>query len=208
MNSILGTISAMRPAAPVPNPQEEEALSLERRADEKRAAGDKQKGEDLLPESAGKHSEVNAASGAESIKTRELTAPQQIASAPVVDQYVHGQEPEPAGLYRTVPDENGLRSIAFDDPEKKTDGEKAAEKAERKEPAPEKEEETVTGNTDKVDAEIRKLKEKLKSLQQQLARAQDDPQEQAKLEKEISQVENELRTKDTDAYRRQHTQFS
>lgn len=220
MSSILSTVAVMRPAAPAPDRREDEALSLSRREDAKKAAEDKQKGEETLLRSAGKLSQANSTIGAtstESVKTKERTAPQRISSAPVVDQYVQGQEPEPAGLYRTVPDEKGMRSIVFDDPEKKTDGGNAAEKAPHKaspdekaegKDTPDNKEETVTANTDKVEAEIRKLKEKLEALKQQLARAKDNPDEQKKLESQIAQVENELRIKDTDTYRRQHTQFS
>ena len=209
MSSMLSTVAVMRPAAPAPDRREDEALSLGRREDAKKAAEDKQKGEETLLRSAGKLSQANSTIGAtstESVKTKERTAPQRISSAPVVDQYVQGQEPEPAGLYRTVPDEKGMRSIVFDDPQKKTDGGKAAEKApdEKAEgkDTPDKKEETVTANTDKVEAEIRKLKEKLEALKQQLARAKDNPDEQKKLESQIAQVENELRIKDTDTYRR------
>lgn len=215
MSSILSTVSAMRLAAPAPALREHDALGLQRREDEKRTAEDKQKGEENLSGSAvSKLSEGNRTLGAESVKTKELTAPQQTAAAPVVDQYVRGQEAKPIGLYRIAQDENGGKKILFDDPEKEKASKEAAPKdAEKAAPrnaenAPEKAPETTTGNTDKVEREIRKLKEKLESLKQQLARAQDNPEEQAKLEKQIAQVENELRAKDTDSYRRQNTQFS
>lgn len=203
MSSILNMVGAARPAAPAPDFREEETRGIGRREEEKRLAEDKQRGAERLL-GAERLSQTEAA---ECVKAADRVAPPRISDAPVVDQYVRGQEPEPIGLYRLTQDENGTRSIAFDDPEKPKDAEKAAG-PEAAGKAPEKEPETVTGNTDKVDREIRKLKEKLASLKQQLARAADNPEEQKKLEKEISSLENELRTKDTDAYRRQHTDFS
>lgn len=79
-------------------------------------------------------------------------------------------------------------------------------------PEPEKAEEAegrpveqCTGNTDKVDAEIRKLKKKEAELKQKIARA-DSPEEQERLKSELLNVQNELRAKDNDAYRRAHTE--
>ncbi len=68
--------------------------------------------------------------------------------------------------------------------------------------------EEVIASTDKVDAEIRKLKEKKAKLEQEIALAKDDPKKQEKLQKQLEQVENELRVKDTDSYRRQHMQVT
>lgn len=67
--------------------------------------------------------------------------------------------------------------------------------------------EKCTGNTDKVDREIRKLKEKKKELEQQI-NLENDEKKKKQLEAKLSQVERELRQKDNDAYRRQHTVFS
>ncbi len=67
--------------------------------------------------------------------------------------------------------------------------------------------ERVTGNTDKVDAEIRKLKKKLSELETRLASEQ-DPAKCKDLEKQISALQDELKKKDNDAYRREHTVFS
>ncbi len=72
---------------------------------------------------------------------------------------------------------------------------------------PEKPEEKCTGNTDKVDREIEKLREKQKELEQQLQSATDDKKIE-ELKSRLAQVESELRQKDTDTYRRQHSTFS
>ncbi len=65
----------------------------------------------------------------------------------------------------------------------------------------------VTGSTDKVDAEIRKLKKQLSELEARLASEQ-DPAKYKELQKQISALEDELKKKDNDAYRRKHTVFS
>ncbi len=138
-------------------------------------------------------------------------APEGKPYTPQMDEYVPGEPPEPSGLYRLGRDGDGARRIIFDNPERDN---KAAPEAEGK-PAKEPEKagdkskkaESCTGNTDKVDREIERLKKKQASLEQKLARCKDDPEEQARLEKELAKVENELRVKDTDSYRRQHSSF-
>ncbi len=82
-----------------------------------------------------------------------------------------------------------------------------AEQPEAKPVDPEKSEEKCTGNTDKVDREIEKLREKKKELEQQLQSATDEKKIR-ELKSRLAQVESELRQKDTDTYRRQHTTFS
>lgn len=59
--------------------------------------------------------------------------------------------------------------------------------------------------TDKVDAEIQKLKNKKAQLEQKISSAQNPD---ANLQKQLAQIENELRQKDNDTYRKQHTKFS
>ena len=66
--------------------------------------------------------------------------------------------------------------------------------------------EKCTGNTDRVDREIEKLKRKKKELEGQIHSETDDKKIE-QLEKELAQVERELSQKDNDAYRRQHTVF-
>ena len=67
--------------------------------------------------------------------------------------------------------------------------------------------EKCTGNTDKVDREIEKLKKRKKELEIQLL-TEEDAGKSISLEVELAQVERELSQKDNDAYRRQHTVFS
>ena len=73
---------------------------------------------------------------------------------------------------------------------------------------PKKDTRTCTGNTDQVDREIRKLKEKAQQLEQQIQAASGDEEKKAALEKKLAQVKSELSQKDNDTYRRQHTIFS
>lgn len=62
-------------------------------------------------------------------------------------------------------------------------------------------------NTDKVDQELRALKKERDALKQQLAQAGDGV-EAEKLNQQLEALDNELRQKDNDSYRRQHAVFS
>lgn len=106
------------------------------------------------------------------------------------DEYIRSEKSEkkPSGLYRLGQDEHGNRKIFYEQPGK-----------------PEKK---CTANTDKVEREIRKLKEKKQQLEQQIKSASGDEKEVQELEKKLAEVENELRQKDNDVYRRQNTSFS
>lgn len=89
--------------------------------------------------------------------------------------------------------------------------EKVPQESEEPKAAPDKGgdgKEKCTVNTDKVDEEIRKLKQKQRDLEQQIARSEDDPDKQKELEQQLMQVERELRMKDTDSYRRQHSKVT
>ena len=101
----------------------------------------------------------------------------------------------------------------YDDP-KKPAGNRAAEKADQKSvDADQGEDPKVSGqkcigNTDRVDQEIRKLKEQKKQLQQQIKSAAGDEEKVRQLQAELAQVENELSQKDNDTYRKQNTVFT
>lgn len=106
------------------------------------------------------------------------------------DEYISSEKSgaKPSGLYRLGQDEDGKKKVVFDNPEK---------------PA-----EKCTGNTDKVDREIEKLKEKKQQLEQQIQSAVGDENKIKELEKKLAQVESELSQKDNDTYRRQNASFS
>ena len=135
------------------------------------------------------------------------------------DVYISSEKSgkEPVGLDRIGQDENGGRKIFFDDPDKadRADGkeEPKAEKADGKKPKVDgdsqgKPAEVCIGNTDKVDREIEKLKEKKRELEQQIRSASGDERKIQELEKKLAQVEQELSQKDNDTYRKQHSEFS
>jgi len=138
----------------------------------------------------------------------EEERPAERRAAPRMDEYIPEEPRTPIGLYRTEPDENGEPRIIFDAPE---DEAKGAGKDEKSPQVPGKsrggEEDTCTVNTDKVDREIRRLKEERDRLEREISRAEGDSGKRAELEKRLAQVENELRMKDNDAYRKQHSEF-
>ena len=134
------------------------------------------------------------------------------------DEYISSEKSgqKPTGLYRVGQDENGNRKIFFDDPK----AGHANGKDERSEESEDEEVPRVSGdsqgkpaekcvtNTDKVDREIKKLKEKKQQLEQQIQSASEDEKKIRELEKKLVQVENELSQKDNDTYRRQNASVS
>ncbi|NBJ93550.1 hypothetical protein [Parablautia muri] len=129
------------------------------------------------------------------------------------DEYISSEKSgqKPTGLYQVGQDENGNRKIFFDDP--KADhangkDEPFREGEDGKEPkvsgnSQGKPAEKCVTNTDKVDREIKKLKEKKQQLEQQIQSASEDGKKIRELEKKLAQIENELSQKDNDTYRRQ-----
>lgn len=119
---------------------------------------------------------------------------------PVMDEYVPEEAREPSGRYWVDRDEDGQPRIRFDHP--------GAEESDAK--APEQKdggEERCIGSTDQVDREIEKLKKKRQELEQQLSTETDEARI-TDLERQLAQVERELKQKDNDTYRRQHTQVT
>lgn len=156
--------------------------------------------------------------------------PLKIAKKPAYDECIPGKEHEPTGLYKVAHDDKGNPKIHFDVPMEKTaadnvskaeedfspskstpeiedsslNGEgKPAKEAPPAKSEPEHKAESCTTNTDKVDREIEKLKEKQKRLEQQL-RVTQDSQTAEDLKRQLAQAENELQQKDNDTYRRQN----
>lgn len=66
-------------------------------------------------------------------------------------------------------------------------------------------EKVTKASTDKADAEIKQLKNKKAHLEQQIASSQNPS---ADLQKQLALIENELRQKDNDTWRKQHAKFS
>jgi len=138
---------------------------------------------------------------------------------PVMDEYVPEEPQEPSGRYWMGKDEDGQPKIYFDDPERAADAPKQPEDApEAEEPdsadqgakGPEGKKdkgETWECNTDKVDREIEKLKKKQQELEQRL-NTETDEAKIKDLEHQLAQVEQELKQKDSDTYRRQHAVYT
>ena len=71
------------------------------------------------------------------------------------------------------------------------------------EKTPEQKTEQTTVDTDQVDREIERLKQKKQALEQQLRTAQNEQQREA-LERELQMIESALSFKDNDTYRKQN----
>ncbi len=136
-------------------------------------------------------------------RTEEKVSPEDAAVKRKRDEYIPGEKETPIGLYEPVPDEEGNPSLKFDSPDDGKDGDR---KAEDKDGDKKAKSEKCTCNTDKVDREIKKLKEKADQLEQRL-RAADGEKAEA-LEKELARIQTELSQKDNDGYRRSQAEFS
>ena len=152
---------------------------------------------------------LKAQEPARSVQQQE--EPQERPQKPAVDEYIPEEKQEPAGQYWLGQDEEGNPKIYFDDPEREssqpqTPKSPEADGPENSQKANGRKVEICRGSTDEVDREIEKLKKKQKELEQQLG-AETDPDRAKELERQLAQVEGELRQKDNDTYRRQHTKF-
>lgn len=126
------------------------------------------------------------------------------------DEYISSEKSgaKPNGLYRVEQDENGNKKVTFEDPRKPDRAEEKEGVPTAKAGNPGKPAEKCTGNNDKVEREIRKLKEQKKQLEKQIRSASGDEKKIKELENKLAQIESELSQKDNDAYRRQNTVFS
>ena len=130
---------------------------------------------------------------------------------PVMDEYVPEEKPEPSGRYWLGKDEDSKPKIYFDDPERAEDApdasdrDKSAEGPEKS--GSDKNGQSCTCNTDKVDREIEKLKKQKQELEQQINRETDESKTED-LKAKLAQIEKELSQKDNDTYRRQHAVYT
>ena len=107
------------------------------------------------------------------------------------------------GIYKPGKDAEGNSIIDYIDPKRNAlPDSKANDKVSKDSPKSE----TTTMDTDKVDREIEKLKEKRACLEKEIRAAEDD--QKKKLIQELRQVEVELVQKDNDNYRRQNAIIS
>ncbi len=107
------------------------------------------------------------------------------------DEYVPSEEKEPIGLYSVSPDEDGAPRVSLDYEKSKSDNSEG---------------DTITANTDKVDREIKALRDKEQALSQKLSSADERTAED--IRRELEKVSAELAQKDNDEYRRQHAVFT
>lgn len=128
------------------------------------------------------------------------------ARPPRFDEYIKSdQEISGVGIYSMEKDEKGNPIIAFTSPDKVPEEDHEPIKPLLQAEKPEMGKCTV--NTDRVDAEIKKLQEKLAEIQQKVEQAK-SPEEKAELERQLAKVEMELQAKDNDAYRKQNSTYT
>lgn len=167
---------------------------------------------------------ANEAPGITAVQGKTADAGENGIQGELMDRFAPEEPAVRAGLYRKAKDQNGNPTLRFDDPQKAakeaeetgepTPAEKAAEeeKAEQEKKAAEKKEtekaetRTTTINTDRVDREIKELREKIEDVAQELRTATGKQAE--KLEQELLLDKIELRIKDNDTYRRAHSSVS
>ena len=144
------------------------------------------------------------------------------------DLYIKGadQTKNSAGVYKIERGENGELNVLIDG--NKKDAAQKMEEAPRedqqeqlKQQEQQKQEEKraenqsddkkklkTTMNTVRVDIEIKKLKKEKQSIQRQLESVCADEATKQRLQKKLSDVEEELKIKDTDSYREKHASVS
>lgn len=141
---------------------------------------------------------VREASAAQAAQSAQKAASPAKAALPDYDEYVPEDRTglEHSGFYEPVSGENGP-GLRFDAPEDESPAARGK---------PSGKAEQTTTNTDRVDRELEKLRAEQEKLSGQLRTA--SPEDAEKLQKRLSQLENELRQKDNDSYRRAHAVIS
>lgn len=120
------------------------------------------------------------------------------------DTYEAQPQQESTGIYQVSHDEEGRPIIQVDQ------GSETAQKQPKSESEDDSSQPIIvktTGNTDKVDREIEKLKQTQAQLEQKIAVAK-EPKDKESLETQLAQVKAELNPKDNDTYRRQHMEIT
>ncbi|MCM1023488.1 MAG: hypothetical protein NC395_05450 [Prevotella sp.] len=124
------------------------------------------------------------------------------ANAAGRDEYVPSEKDKPIGLYDICRDENGNPEIRFDDPEKSVEPDETGKPKSEKSRS-----EECTCNTDKVDRELKRLKEKAERLEQRI-RNTADAEKTEELRRQLESLQSEIAQKDNDSYRRSRAEFS
>lgn len=127
------------------------------------------------------------------------------------DTYEAQPQQQSTGLYQVAHDEEGRQIIQVDENLETTQEQLEVEPQSENEKLNNESEKPIivktTGNTDKVDREIEKLKQTQEQLKQKIAAAK-EPKDKESLETQLAQVEAELKLKDNDTYRRQHMEIT
>ncbi len=112
------------------------------------------------------------------------------------DTFEHQVKPRPLGVYELSFDEEGNRTIKFENPDEDAVHKSKDSDSEKFQIV------KTTINTDAVDNEIEKLKETLEKIKQRLS-SNISPEEEDMLKKEADRLEAEIKQKDSDSYYRQ-----
>ncbi len=107
------------------------------------------------------------------------------------DEYVPSEEKQPIGLYSVSHDDDGNPRVSSDDEKSNSDYSGN---------------DTITANTDKVDRELKALREKEQALRQKLRSADESTADD--IRREFEKVTAELAQKDNDEYRRSNAVFT
>lgn len=176
--------------------------------------------------------------GQNSISDEVVVPDKVAKAEPSTDRFIRSDSSEtnPAGTYRLEKDRNGIAKIVYDKPASgpgladgdtdtkgrmdKTSGKKEnplvsiknsenkPDKAPGDSPSNKGDGLQCTVDTDKVDAEIKNLKKEKQQIEQEIQQTEGDDAKKAELEERLKEIDDELRTKDTDAYRKQHATYT
>ncbi len=146
---------------------------------------------------------------------------QNVPTAPQDEYIPSGDDAEtPSGVYTPEPSEKARSAASSADPTSPEARKESATGSGEDEKSVEEEKATTsesdkkdkgtlcTTNTDRVDSEIKKLKEKRTQLEKRLQGTPADENQLEDLKKELSQLEAELSAKDNDAYRKQNATYT
>ena len=164
----------------------------------------------ILPLSGTSIQQSQTIRAAETIPAAKQAEQRACSSLPDYDKYTPEDRTglEHSGLYRPVSGKNGP-GLHFDGPvDESPDASKAGGVPDRAalEKSSGRKAEQCTTDTGRVDREIEKLRARQEKLAGQLCTAAPDKAEN--LKKQLAQVENELRQKDNDSYRKAHAAVS
>lgn len=164
----------------------------------------------ILPLSGASIQQTQTIRAAETVPSTKQAEQRACSSLPDCDKYTPEDKTglEHSGLYRLASGKNGPE-LRFDAPVDESPAASEAsgvpDRAAPKKSSGRKTEQCTT-DTGRVDRELEKLRARQEKLAGQLCTATPDKTEN--LKKQLAQVENELRQKDNDSYRKAHAAVS